>query len=63
MAEVAAMGKTSALAARWHGGTVTMGPLGCDRRVRARTGKRRTPGQRDEDSEVEEVPSGTAAPS
>ena len=40
-----------------------MGPLGRDRRVRAHTGKRRIPGQKDEDSEVEEVPSATEAPS
>ena len=40
----------SALAARWPGGRVTMGPHGRDRRVRARTGKRRTPGAPAEDS-------------
>ena len=45
----------SAMAARWSGGSITMGPAGRDRRVRARTGKRRTPGQRAEDSNKEGV--------
>ena len=44
------MVRTAALTARWQGCTITMGPLGRDRRVRARTSKRRTPGQRDEES-------------
>ena len=42
-----------------------MGPAGRDRRVRSRIGKRRTPGQRAEDSDSEqpgEPASGSAGP-
>ena len=44
------------MAARWRG-TITMGSTGRDRRVRARTSKRRTPSQRREKNgdEAEEV--------
>ena len=44
----------SAMASRWSGGRVSMGTSGRDRRVRSRIGKRRTPGQRAEDSDEEQ---------
>ena len=52
------MGRTaqSAMAARWSGGQVTMGPHGRDHRVRATTRKRRTPAAPAEDSGDEPHP-------
>ena len=45
--------RNSAIAARWSGGRVTMGPAGRDRRVRGFPSKKRQPGRRSESPELD----------
>ena len=45
--------RNSAIASRWSGGRVTMGPAGRDRRVRGFPSKKRQPGRRSESPELD----------